>query len=178
MKLLFRGYGVGQLLSLLKSKLFTLVFYPKARLIRLPFRIRKIGKFEYGEQFTTGYGSRIDIFEKATLVVGKRVQINDYCHLGCANKITISDDVLIASKVFITDHDHDFTSSVVEPSKWPLVTQEVHIGKRVWIGENVSILKGVKLGDDCIVGANSVVTKSFPNQSIIAGAPAKIIRMR
>jgi lipopolysaccharide O-acetyltransferase len=86
--------------------------------------------------------------------------------------------VLIASKVFITDHDHDFASYQHKPIDWPLKSDDVIIGKRVWIGENVSILKGVSLGEDSIVGANSVVTKSFPRGSVIVGAPAKLIKLR
>lgn len=52
----------------------------------------------------------------------------------------------------------------------------IMIGDRCWIGDNVFIREGVTLGDDVIVGANSVVTKSFPNGSVIAGVPAKKIR--
>jgi lipopolysaccharide O-acetyltransferase len=174
----YRGYDFFQTLSLCWYKIFTFLFYPRARLIRLPFRLRNLGYFKYGNGFTTGYANRIDIFEGASLTIGSNVQINDYCHIGCANKVTLEDDVLIASKVFITDHDHDFSNSMLAPIKWPIKASEVRIGKRVWLGENVSILKGVCLGDDCIVGANSVVTKCFPPRSIIAGTPAKLIRKR
>lgn len=120
----------------------------------------------------------MDIFAKGHLHLGDNIEVNDYCHFACAKELSIGNDVLIASKVYISDHDHDFTSLGDVPKNWPLISAPVIVGDRVWIGENVSILKGVTLGDDCVVGANSVVTKSFPNRSVIAGVPAKTIRLR
>lgn len=54
----------------------------------------------------------------------------------------------------------------------------ITIGNRCWIGDNVFVREGITLGDDVVVGANSVVTKSFPNGSVVAGVPAKLIRQR
>lgn len=58
-----------------------------------------------------------------------------------------------------------------------LATSSVHIGNNVWIGDNVVILPGSYIGDGCIVGANSVVTGKFGNNSIIAGTPAKVLKV-
>ncbi|MBY7919506.1 acetyltransferase [Vibrio fluvialis] len=175
---IFKGYGLISILYLIVSLTFTKLFFRKARIIRLPIRLRNLGIFDYGKGFTTGVDNRIDIYENALLTVGVNVQINDFNHIACAENISIGNNVLIASKVYITDHDHDFSYSLTNPVEWPLRTQPVIIGDDCWIGENVSILKGVSLGPSCIVGANSVVTKSFPYGSIIAGVPAKIISNR
>lgn len=178
MKKIFKGYSTFGFIYLVICKIYTLIFYRKARVIRLPFRIRNQGVFKLSPRFSTGVNNRIDIFPNALLNIGSDVQINDFCHIACADEVVIGNHTLIASKVFISDHDHDFNCLEGAPSSWPLLCSKVLVGNNCWIGENVSILKGVKLGDNCIVGANSVLTRSFPSNSIVAGVPAKLIRTR
>jgi lipopolysaccharide O-acetyltransferase len=172
-----KGYGFFTSIYLLISLLATKFFYPNARLLRLPYFIRKNGVFHLGKSFTSGRSLRIDIHHDGTLIIGDHVEFNDQCQISCAHKLTIGSRVLVASKVFISDHDHNYRCTG-SPNDWGLISQEVSIGDDCWIGNNVSILKGVKLGSRCIVGSGSVVTKSFPNNSIIAGVPAKLIKNR
>ncbi|MDM5112678.1 DapH/DapD/GlmU-related protein [Aeromonas salmonicida] len=172
------GYGFFGIIYMSVCFLFTKLFYSKARIIRLPFRGRRFSKIKGMIGFTTGVDCRIDVFKNGTLEIEDNVQINDNVHIACAEYIKIGKNTLIASKVYLTDHDHDFSSNELTPINWPLITKSVIIGDNCWIGENVAILKGVELGDGCIVGANAVVTKSFPKNVILAGNPAKVIRSR
>lgn len=114
------------------------------------------------------------------IVIGDNVSINTDCHIGCINSIRIGNGVLIASRVFITDHFHgeiDVESLSLPPSDRLLVSRgPVVIERNVWIGEGVAIMPNVTLGENCIVGANSVVTKSFEANSVIAGIPARVIK--
>ena len=174
----YKGYSLSGVLFMLICLLYTKLFFSQARIIRLPFRKRFIGNLHGAINFTTGVDNRIDIFNNANLYIGKNVQTNDYVHIACANEIKIGDNTLIASKVFITDHDHDFSSNMGSPIEWPLKTKPVNIECDCWIGEGVVLLKGIHLGKGCIVGANSVVTKSFDDYSIIVGNPAKLLRKR
>lgn len=175
---LYKGYSIASLLMLFLSLIYTKIFFTRARLIRLPLRLRKVGNLTGGESLTLGVNNRIDIFQDATLKFGRNVQINDFCHVACSQEVSIGDDTLIASRVFITDHDHDYNSGNLKPIEWPLNSKAVNIGKECWIGEGVCILKGVSIGDRTIVAANSVVTKTFPNDVVLGGIPAKIIKSR
>jgi len=114
-----------------------------------------------------------------SIEIGDDVSIEDFCHIGCIEKIRIGSGTMIASRVYISDHSHgNITHEDLEfpPTKRPLFGKPVNIGKNVWLGEGCCILPGVSLGDNVIVGANAVVTHSFPDNSVIAGVPAKVIK--
>lgn len=121
--------------------------------------------------------------KKEIIIIGNNVQINDYVHIGGVNSIIIEDNTLIASRVFITDHNHgsyagnlNDTSPEVLPIKRKISSKDVHICKNVWIGESVSILPGVTIGEGSIIGANSVVSKNIPPYSIAVGIPITVIK--
>ena len=111
------------------------------------------------------------------------MQINDFVHINAVDCVKIGNNVLIASKVFITDlahgsyrgDDNDSSPEEIVINR-KLSSKSVEIGDNVWIGELVSILPGVQIGKNCIIGANSVVTKSIPDNCIAVGNPAKIIK--
>ncbi|MGL4979512.1 MAG: DapH/DapD/GlmU-related protein [Plesiomonas sp.] len=166
------------------SLIVTNVFYHKFRILRYPYYLSGVKYFDISKGFTTGVGLRIDCIKAHDLPprlrIGKRCQVNDYVHIGCINSITIGDDVLIASKVFITDHNHgSFPSEheiLIVPIKRKLTSKPVRIGDRVWLGEGVLVLPGVTIGTGSIVGAGAVVTKNIPEYSIAVGNPAQVIK--
>lgn len=176
--MIIKGKGLFTVAYLFICMLYTKIFFRKAKIIRIPFWLNNMGSFKFGKNLNIGKSLRVDIFKGANLTIGEEFEINDFCHIACNKKIEIGNDVLIASKVFITDHDHLISEFREAPKRTGLDSKEVKIGNRVWIGENVSILKGVKIGSDCVVAANSVVTKSFEDGAIIGGTPAKLIRKR
>lgn len=114
------------------------------------------------------------------ITIGDRVSFGYNCHVGCINEVTIGDDVLIASRVFITDHSHGRTEDfylAVPPAKRSLFSKgAVRIGSNVWIGEGVSIMPGVTIGNNSVIGANSVVTHNVPDNCVFAGVPARFIK--
>ena len=107
------------------------------------------------------------------LHIGRNVFINDNSAINSRNEIYIGDDTVIGQNVLIYDHDHNYRD--IQHMRDKFVLGKVIIGKNVWIGSNVVILPGVELGDNVIVGAGAVITKSFSNNSVIGGIPAHFI---
>ena len=117
------------------------------------------------------------------MIFGNDVQINDFVHIAAAEHVEIGNNVLIAGKVFISDICHGnysdsekISDPYEHPKDRPLSAKSVVIHDDVWIGEHVSILPDVEIGKGCIIGANSVVTKSIPEYCMAVGNPAKIIK--
>lgn len=180
-------YGFFGFLRLIRDKIFTMLFYPKARIVRLPVYIRGKKGIQGAESLTTGVNLRIDIIESKNcspvLYIGKNVEFNDYVHIGVVEGVSIGDNTLIASKVFIADHNHGSYAGATHsnPNEKPIArilqSKKISIGKNVWIGEYVAILPGVTIGDGAIIGAMSVVSKDIPSNTIAVGSPARVIKM-
>lgn len=115
-------------------------------------------------------GSKVFIDPGASLVLGSGY-INMNLTLSCFEKIEIGNNVAISENFCIRDSDnHDIISSTHKK------TQPIKIGNNVWIGMNVTILKGVNIGDGCIIAAGSVVNKDIPARCLAGGVPAKILK--
>lgn len=110
------------------------------------------------------------------ITVGDETIVGRFCKLSSIKKIAIGKKCLLSYNVTILDCDHK-----IDPDTSPVDTgltdpEEVIIENSCFIGAHSFILKGVHLGKHCVVGANSVVTKSFPAYSVVAGNPARLIR--
>jgi acetyltransferase-like isoleucine patch superfamily enzyme len=104
--------------------------------------------------------------------IGNNVFINHGCSFLDLGGITIEDDVLIGPQVKLVTENHP-----VEPSnRKSLDLKSIHIGKNVWLGAGAIILPGVTVGENSIVAAGAVVTKDVPNNTIVGGVPARVIK--
>lgn len=115
-----------------------------------------------------------------SISIGNDCNIGQYTQITACNRITIGNGLLTGKFVLISDNSHGGLSleeALIPPNKRLLKSKgEVIIGNSVWIGDKATVLSGVSIGDNVIVAANSVVTKSVPSNCIIAGAPAKIVK--
>ena len=181
-----KKYGLSQIFYLSYCKFRTLFIFPKARIIRFPIDIRGKKYIQVSKGFTTGVGCRIEAYpetDKKVLFFGENFQMNDYVHITAKESVKIGNNVLLASKIYISDCSHGSYSGDENdshpdsiPHDRPLSSKPVVIEDNVWLGEFVSVLPGVTIGKGSIVGANSVVSKNLPPYVIAVGTPAKPIK--
>lgn len=176
-------YGMSESFKNAFSLLCTRVLYPGARLLRRPIYVRGgRGGVVYGPGLTTGYSCRFDLGgEGVTLRIGANCKMNDRVHISAYESVSIGDNVLMASNIFISDNSHGSYGEGGDPPDTPpdgrpIVTRPVAIGDNVWIGEGACVLAGVEVGSGCVIGSNAVVTRSVPANSVVAGCPARVIK--
>ncbi|MFA6285616.1 MAG: acyltransferase [Parcubacteria group bacterium] len=170
-----------------------------AHLISIPARIKgmKFGKnsfigpgyavapvlkgIELGKNVAIGRSAWFDISREtkgAKIFFGDGTQAGRNLVVSACKKISIGKKCLLSYGVSIIDHDHNVLDPDISPLEGGITEgQEVVIEDECFIGAHSFVLKGVHLGKHCVVGANSVVTRSFPAYSVIAGSPAKLIRI-
>jgi acetyltransferase-like isoleucine patch superfamily enzyme len=152
--------------------------------LRLPRRIAgrkyiEIGSRVYIRSFSTLWAiSRHEgTSYQPSIVIGDDVYIGRFAYLGAIHGIHIGSGSVLSEQVYVTDLSHGF-----EPDAGPIMRQKlvskgpVKIGANCFLGYRVAVMPGVVLGDHCVVGANSVVTRSFPSYCMIGGAPARLLK--
>lgn len=180
---MFGQYGPSEAFKNAWALLLTKFIFPGARIVRRPFYLRGgRRRFVYGEGFTCGYSCRFDLAGNGTpLVVGMNCKINDRVHISAHESVVIGDNVLMASNIFISDNSHgsygaDPSLPDMAPDDREVVTKPVRIGNNVWIGEGAAVMPGVTVGNGVVIGTNAVVTHDVPDNTIVAGVPAKPIK--
>ena len=119
-----------------------------------------------GDQEATG--------DFSNLTIGNKCYIGKATFFDLPSKIILGDEVVVSAKVMFLTHSD--CGNRIMSKYYPRKTGEIVIGNGSWIGASAIIFPGVKLGKYCVVGAGSVVTKSFPDYSVIVGIPAKLIK--
>ncbi|MBP6508139.1 MAG: acyltransferase, partial [Opitutaceae bacterium] len=115
------------------------------------------------------FGQGFRLFRAAPLKIGPRACFGENCGLYIHADVTIDSDFLAAPGLTINNGTHD--PATLQPSAVPL-----QIGKRVWCGVNVTLVAGAQIGDDCVIGANSLVMSPIPPRSLAVGSPARVVR--
>lgn len=108
----------------------------------------------------------LKVIGDGTMTIGNNVCINSNCFFVCRQEVFIGDDVMFGPNVVLFDHDHDYRSS-----RWKdkYKSSEIVIGNHVWIGANVVILRGTRIGDNCVIGAGTVIKGRIEDNSIVYG---------
>ena len=111
------------------------------------------------------------------ILIGANTYINRHTFIDAILSVTIGENCAIGPNCYITDHDHGLDEKF-PPLQQPMVAKKTAMGDRVWLGANVTVLKGVQIGDDAVIGAGSVVNKDIPSGAIAVGVPAKVIKSK
>lgn len=112
--------------------------------------------------------------DNANITIGKRCFFNHNCSITAAEQVVIGDHCYFANNLVIVDHDHQVKEHKITGD---LVSAPVVIGENVWCGANVTILKGVHIGNGAIIAAGAVVTKDVEAHTVYGGIPAKRIKI-
>lgn len=124
-----------------------------------------------------GHGCKIRVHE-GQVTIGAKTVIGQECTISAFQHVAIGRECIIADRVMLIDFDHGVTE-VDRPIRLQgIYKRDVDVGHNVWIGYGACILRGVSLGDNSIVGTSAVLTSSFPENSVVGGVPARVIRMR
>lgn len=125
------------------------------------FQVSK-GNFKFGKGLTFGERTSCVVRKGAKLKLGNMVYFNSDCKIICRKNISIGDNTIFGSNVYIYDHDHVFDAEDGVKRK-EFKCSDVVIGKNCWIGAGSIILRGTHIGDNCVVGAGSVVKGVYEN---------------
>lgn len=108
--------------------------------------------------------------------LGDNVGIGDFTHIGGGGVVEIGNDTIIGAYFSCHPSNHVYSDSTILIRNQGVTRQGIRVGNNCWIGAKVTVLDGVSIGENYVVGAGSVVTKSIPANSLVAGVPARVIR--
>ena len=130
----------------------------------------KIGSFS--KLLSTSHFSKLGV----GLKMGNNSAIGDYTHFGAPGGIEIGDDVIMGSYISFHSENHNFLDTTKLIREQGVTSKGIKLGNNIWVGAKVTFLDGSVIGNNCVVAAGAVVSGVFPNNTIIGGVPAKIIK--
>lgn len=173
-------------MNFLSRILYYLLKYPNKKKLSIYSKNPKLGNYcnilFHSNAKKLSIGKHIDIRNfcnilvesNAELIIEDNFFMNNYCSINCLEKIEIGENTLFGENVKLYDHNHQYNSERIEHQKFN--TAPIKIGKNCWLGSNVTILKGVTIGDNTIIGAGCVIHKDVPANSVIINKQEHIIK--
>ena len=142
-----------------------------------PLYIEGKRKISIGNRTRIFPGLRMEALNNGSIVIGSNTVIEQNVHIiSMDSELVIGDDVTLAPNVFITNVNHNYQDIEKSVMDQGYNIKKTIIGKGCFIGYGAAIQAGTILGKHCVVGSNSVVKGSFPDNCVIAGVPARIIK--
>lgn len=140
-------------------------------------------RFQYSQQSPIHISNNVQIFDHSVIqslgggiVIGENVIIGEYTTIQAQAKVIIEDDVLLASKIQIITNFHLYEDTDIPIKYQKSICKPIVIKRGAWIGINSTILSGVTIGVNSVVGAGSVVNRDVPDYTVVGGVPARVIK--
>ncbi|NLT07258.1 MAG: acyltransferase [Solirubrobacterales bacterium] len=139
--------------------------------------IGRAGRVELGRWSWLGHGTKVRCHE-GVVSIGAKTVLGQECTISAYQHVSIGRECVIADRVMLIDFDHGMVE-VERPIRLQgIYKRDVRVGNNVWIGYGACILRGVTVGDNAVIGTNAVVTTDVPDNAVVGGVPARVIRMR
>jgi acetyltransferase-like isoleucine patch superfamily enzyme len=144
---------------------------------RVKLQIGRHAVLRVGRWAWIGHGCKIRVHE-GEVSIGAKTVIGQECTISAYQHVSIGRECILADRVMLIDFDHGVVE-VERPIRLQgIYKRDVRVGHNVWMGYGACVLRGVQIGDNSVVGTNAVVTRSAPDNAVLAGVPARVIRMR
>jgi acetyltransferase-like isoleucine patch superfamily enzyme len=124
-----------------------------------------------------GHGCKIRVHE-GEVSIGAKTVIGQECTISAYQHVSIGRECIIADRVMLIDFDHGVTEVERPIRAQGIYKRDVRVGHNVWIGYGACVLRGVSVGENSVIGTSSVVTRDVPENAVVAGAPARVLRVR
>jgi acetyltransferase-like isoleucine patch superfamily enzyme len=139
--------------------------------------IGKGAKLHLGRWAWIGHGTKIRAHE-GEVHIGAKTVMGQECTISSFQHVSIGRECIVADRVMLIDFDHGVVEVDRPVREQGIYKRDVRVGNNVWMGYGASVLRGVTVGDNAIVGTSTVVTKDVPDNAVVAGVPAQVLRMR
>jgi acetyltransferase-like isoleucine patch superfamily enzyme len=143
----------------------------------LQIQIGKRGRVRFGRFVWIGDGTKIRCHE-GEIIIGDKTVLGQECTISAYKHVRIGEQCVIADRAMFIDFDHGIVEVERTIREQGIYKRDVDVGSNVWIGYGACVLRGVQVGDNAVIGTNSVVTADVPANAVVGGVPAKVLRMR
>ena len=150
-----------------RMKLMKAWYHFKAKIKKILYKLIYGKRVQIGKGTTWRHGFHITI-EGGQVEIGKDCFFNNYCSINSLKKVTIGEGTIFGSNCHIYDHNHRFSDVDTSIKAQGYTLEETHIGNHCWFGTNAVVLKGVTIGDNCVIGAGVVVSSDVPDGTVIS----------
>jgi acetyltransferase-like isoleucine patch superfamily enzyme len=140
-------------------------------------QVGRAGRIELGRWSWVGHGCKLRCHE-GMIEIGAKSVLGQECTISAYQRVSIGRECVIADRVMMIDFDHGMVEVERPVRLQGIYKREVRVGHNVWIGYGASILRGVRVGENAVIGTGAVVTRDVPPNAVVAGVPARVIRMR
>jgi acetyltransferase-like isoleucine patch superfamily enzyme len=141
------------------------------------FEIAPAATVTLGRWSWVGRGCKIRAHQ-GHVSIGAKSVLGEECTISAYQHVSIGRECIVADRVMMIDFDHGVVEVERPIRRQGIYKRDVRVGDNVWIGYGACVLRGVTVGDNCVIGTSSVVTRDVPDNAVVGGIPARVIRMR